>query len=156
MSSETSPEETAAAKTATRLAKLRDRRATREAVQKDQADAQLADDLEAIADLEDANPETLFAYTEVPFVCTGLPVRLMVKCAEPAALKRYRAKIKSRADGTIPDWHAAAAELCDVCLLYPSLEVLEQLRQKAPGITTMLGVQAAKLASGAEVEKGNV
>lgn len=137
-----------------RLAEIEAKRAALHAKRADEENEQLATDLEAIFELEQAQRVGLL---KLPH-CKGSPVRAAVRPAKPIEVKRFRARTKLSKDGKVDPQAAndAAAELGAVCQLYPppGSELDKAMRESHPQCDAALGVLALKLASAEEVDEG--
>jgi hypothetical protein len=135
------------------VSEIQARRDARKAAAKEEHEAQLALDLEAVDALEAERGDTNVAVVSIPHT-SGLPTLFAVRTPSPAETKRYRARVKPGKEGEPGDYEGAAAEIGAVCLAYPEREVYEQMVAARPGITTQAGLAALKLASGHAESEG--
>jgi hypothetical protein len=139
------------------MSRLEDIEAKRAALRAKKADAendQLATDLEAIFEFEQAER---IGMLKLPY-CTGSPVRAAVRPAKPIEVKRFRARAKVDKHGKVDAQTAndAAAELGATCQKYPppGSDLDKSMRESHPQCDTALGLLALKLASAEEVDEG--
>jgi hypothetical protein len=140
------------------LEQVEARRAAKRKASAEAHDAQAAIDLVAIEALEDEHGFENVAVLTLPFLASGLPVRVAVKAPTPALLKRYRDRLKptrDRRNNEVPgDATFAHEELGGACLIYPSPDVFAKLCEARPALQGQLGVQAAHLAAAKEESEG--
>lgn len=140
------------------LAAIEAKRAERKAATEREANAQLAQDLEAIDALEATLGDSNVAVIRVPY-SKGLPAAAAVRCPKPLEMKRFRDRVRPQKDNRNreiePDHQAAADELVALCRVYPAdAETYERLCAARPGLSGQLAKEAIKLAVGAEESEG--
>jgi hypothetical protein len=131
------------------------KRAMRKAELADKYDAQRATDLEAVIDLEEKHGDSRVKVLNVPFT-PGLPTLIVVRCAQPVEIKRYRAQrmLDKKGNADLGAINTAAETLADLCVVYPDAETYARLREERPGIHAQAGMLAVKLAEGREDDEG--
>ena|ERR1051325_2400960 len=140
-----------------RLAAIQEKRRLRqEGVQAAKRD-QLAIDLEAIDEAEAKYGDESIGVLDMPFT-EGLPVKAAVRAANPAELKRYRARVKPSKRGELDSQVAldAAVELGITCQVYPEPKSDTDVAMRAarPGCDAQLGLIALRLGGGEEEREG--
>jgi hypothetical protein len=118
-------------------------------------DAQRAIDLEAVIALEDEHGPSRVKVINVGHT-VGLPTLVVVKCAKPSYLKRYRQSIKTTKGGAadMAAINDAAEALADQHIAYPDAETYAKLREERPGIHAQAGLEAIHLAEGVAADEG--
>lgn len=140
---------------AEQLAELKAQRAQRAKDADTAADPQRVIDMTAVLDLEARYGANGVKVIHLP-VTAGLPTLVVVRRAEPAYLKRYRASQKfdkgGRVDlGTVND---AAEAVADHFVVYPDAETYARVRETFGGIHSQAGLASVKLAEGHEDDEG--
>lgn len=136
-----------------KLAAIEAKRAAKQAALQSKRDDQRATDLEALDALETEHGLARVSSVDVPYT-PGLPTLAAVRCPTEAEIKRYRARVRPRKDGTT-DLQAAAEEMAESCLIYPAdAAVYAQMQAMVPGLHGQLGVEALGLAVGKAAAEG--
>lgn len=107
-------------------------------------------DLEAINELEIQHGDSNISVLRVPF-SPGLPVLLAVRTPKEPEVKRFRARVKSEDKD---QQTAAAAEIGEACLVYPSREVFAQLAKIRTNLPVDAGTSALKLSVASKDAEG--
>lgn len=140
------------------LEALRARAAARNADLKGQFTAQRLIDETARFELEESIGATRVAFLDVPHT-PGLPTMIGCQCPNDAQMKKYRARVKTKADGKEGDKIMGAEELAAQVRIYPPKDeegdaLYKRLLDARPGIHVALGVAAVKLAVASEQDEG--
>lgn len=130
-------------------ARIAARRAAAEGPRLEQA----AIDAEAKADAVDEHGEADLAVVEIPFT-SGLPMLAIFRTPTTAETKRYRDRVKPKAEGKVPDFAAAAEEIALVTRVYPDAETLKRMCAARPALLVECGTLALGLARGRDAAEG--
>jgi hypothetical protein len=134
-----------------------ERRLRKEALEK-QHDEQHATDLAALSALEVEHGDGNVKPIKVRFE-PGLPTLVVVRKPKPPEYNRYYSEVKVKANGKPGDARKGAEDLGALCLLYPPKDTDEddtraRLLEARPGLLSQVGVAAATMAYGDEVDEG--
>lgn len=114
---------------------------------------QKAKDLEAIDALEVEHGDSNIAFREIPFT-PGLPVLCAVRTPTTFEVKRFRHRTTPKHEKDKPDVHAAAEELTDVVVVYPSKETFAAMCAARPVIASQMAFVATALAAARDADEG--
>lgn len=131
------------------------RRAMRKAEVARAEAAQRDKDFEALDALEIEHGDSNVCHMDVPWT-PGMPTMIIARKPTPLEYKRFQDRVKPKANGKqSPDaGFAAARELTECTLLYPSKEVFAELTEQRPAIVDQLGIEACKLAQASAADEG--
>ncbi len=130
------------------------KRNARKAAHRALSDARKAIDVDAIDALEIEHGEENVGVLWVPYLSDDLPMAVAVRTPSKNEIKRYRAMIKPKKNGDMPDLAPHVEQVGTSCLVYPAKEVFEALLEKRPGLLIQLGNVALTLSTGREQEEG--
>jgi hypothetical protein len=139
---------------ADRIAAIQKQRQARKDALHKQCEEQRANDLEALAALEDQHgSQAIAAYEIDPDRWTpGLPTLVVVHVPD-SAFNRYRTMVR-KAKGNHEAMGAAGDMLGDVSVAYPESDVYRELRKAYQGLHDNIAVIAVKLAEGRAADEG--
>lgn len=141
----------------TPLQKAEARRAELKAAARAEYEAQHAQDIEAICELEIQHGPDNVAVVKIPLTSVDGKKYTAAAVRTPSKdqIKRYRESVTPRPNSKdVPDHAAAAEALAYVCVVFPSKDELNALCEARPGLKVQLGVAALELASGSADREG--
>jgi hypothetical protein len=131
-------------------------RAERKKALQAQADAQRAQDLEKINELEVEHGDTNVIVLDVPYT-PGLPTCVAARTPTDPEIKRYRHRVNEGRKGQEIDPKAAqraSEELADVVVIFPSKDDFEAICKARPAVRAQLGAASTKLSQAREEAEG--
>lgn len=139
-----------------RMAALAKKRADRNAeIERKEAEQELID-LEAIFEIEEQIGVKNVAKVRVNYA-EDLPVLVAVRCPTGPEMKRYKdmgSTTNKEGNLDLRAHRAAVEALATACLKYPDPDTYALLKEARPGLHTVLGNAAVKLATGREEDEG--
>lgn len=137
---------------AAQIAEIEARRAERKKNTESKQLVQKAVDMAALEQLEIEHGEDNLAILEIPQFTPDCVTLVVARCPTTPEIKRYRYRASDRTgkrNETITgDRVAAAEELGESCLKYPSREEFDKVCDARPGLKAQLGALAVTLVVG--------
>ena len=130
-----------------KLEEIEARRAARKTALEAQRREQLAQDLEALDQLEVEHGDHAVVRVDLQRYEPGLPTMVVMRLPKPIEFKRYQDQCKK-------DVTAATNLIGDVCRLYPDEDTYKRMRSTFTGVHVMAAVAAINAASAKEQQEG--
>jgi hypothetical protein len=131
------------------------RRAARKA-EAAKAEAEQRDkDFAALDELEIKHGDSCVTHMDVPW-SPGMPTMIIARKPNAIEYKRFQDRVKPKNGKAVPfeAQQAAARELTECTLLYPSKDVFAELAEQRPAIVEQLGIDACALAQASKADEG--